>query len=90
MPEKQCDSMMDTDRAEKSHAMDLGKPKGVHFMPETKCESVGVQKRILGKNNDEWYLLETIHSLKVLVPVSKEDDDEQYKLEAMHSSKTEA
>jgi hypothetical protein len=43
-----------------------------------------------GKNNDEWYLLETMHSSKVSVCVSGKDDDEWYKLEVLHSLKTEA
>ena len=53
--------------------------------------SFGVRKRIPEKNNNEWYVLEAMHSSNVLVRVSGEDDDERcIELEAMFPSKTEA
>ena len=50
----------------------------------------GMQRSISEEQNDEWYLLEAMHSSKLLVRESGEDDDERYELEAMHPSKTEA
>ena len=49
-----------------------------------------MQRSISEEQNDEWYLLEAMHSSKLLVRESGEDDDERYELEAMHPSKTEA
>jgi hypothetical protein len=44
-----------------------------------------------GKSNNEWYVLEVLHSLKVLVRISGEGNDERYdELEAMLPSKIEA
>jgi hypothetical protein len=34
--------------------------------------SFGTQKSIPGKNNNEWYVLEAMHTLKILVRVSGE------------------
>ena len=77
----------------KSHATDPDKPKGVHFMPKKEqCDSMtttdrvmqadeasfGVRRSIPGENINEWYVIEAMHSLKVLVRVSGEDDDERY------------
>jgi hypothetical protein len=87
-----------------SHVMDPDKPNGMHFMPAGQRDSMldayhptkggkagfGVQKRIPGKNNDEWYLLEAMHSLKASVQVSGEDNDERYELKVMYPLNTEA
>jgi hypothetical protein len=73
-----------------SHPTDLGKPKGVHFMPKEQYDSMAstdcvikagkasfsARRHIPRMKNDEWYVLEAVHSSKVSVGISGEDNDE--------------
>ena len=84
----------------KSYTTDPGKLDGIHFMEKEKCDSMSAVDRVtkageasfcVRKNNNEWYVLEAMHSSKFPVSVSGEYDDERYvELEAMLHSKTEA